>query len=99
MNCTLLAVAPLSNASSSVLLDSIVKGTALLMLAAVAAAILSRDSAATRHRIWLLAHSRNPGCAGVIDAIAAVASAAEVGRHSAGSGCCGNEPPIDPHAR
>ena len=55
MNCTLLAVASLSIASSSVLFDSIVKGTALLVLAAVAAAILSRDSAATRHRIWLLA--------------------------------------------
>ena len=55
MNCTLLAVAALSSASSSVLFDSIVKGTALLVLAAVAATILSRDSAATRHRIWLLA--------------------------------------------
>ncbi len=55
MNCTLLAAAALSDASSPVLLDSIVKGTALLVLAAVTAAILSRDSAATRHRIWLLA--------------------------------------------
>jgi hypothetical protein len=32
-----------------------VKGTALLVVAAVAAMILRRDSAATRHLVWLLA--------------------------------------------
>ena len=36
-------------------MDSAVKGTALLMLAAVAVVILKRDSAATRHLVWLLA--------------------------------------------
>ena len=36
-------------------MDSAVKGTALLVLAAVAAMILRRDSAATRHLVWLLA--------------------------------------------
>ena len=99
MNCTLLAVASLSIASSSVLFDSIVKGTALLVLAAVAAAILSRDSAATRHRVWLLAMAAALVVPVLSALLPAVASAAAVGRRSAGSGCCGNEPPIDPRAR
>ena len=43
------------SASSLLLVDSAVKGTALLALAAVAALILRRDSAATRHLVWLLA--------------------------------------------
>src|SRR5437763_8461247 len=40
---------------SLLLVDSAVKGTVLLVLAAVAAVILRRDSAATRHLVWLLA--------------------------------------------
>jgi hypothetical protein len=52
---SLLAVAALLGASSLVLVDTAVKGTALLMLASVAAMLLRRDSAATRHLVWLLA--------------------------------------------
>ncbi len=52
---SLLAVAALPGASSLVLVDTAVKGTALLMLASVAAMLLRRDSAATRHLVWLLA--------------------------------------------
>lgn len=37
------------------LIDSAVKGTALLALAAIAVLLLRRDSAATRHLVWLLA--------------------------------------------
>ena len=55
MNRTILTVAGLSSASSLLLVDSAVKGTALLVLAAIAAMILRRDSAATRHLVWLLA--------------------------------------------
>ncbi|MSR58100.1 MAG: M56 family metallopeptidase [Planctomycetaceae bacterium] len=55
MNRTILMVAGVFSASSLLLVDSAVKGTALLMLAAVAAMILRRDSAATRHLVWLLA--------------------------------------------
>src|SRR5688500_10861985 len=42
-------------ASSLLLVDWAVKGTALLLLAAVAVVMLRRDSAATRHLGWLLA--------------------------------------------
>src|SRR5262245_63723526 len=55
MNRTILTVAGAFGASSLLLVDSAVKGTALLVLAAVAATILRRDSAATRHLVWLLA--------------------------------------------
>jgi beta-lactamase regulating signal transducer with metallopeptidase domain len=55
MNRTILIVAGVFSASSLLLVDSAVKGAALLMLAAVAAIILRRDSAATRHLVWLLA--------------------------------------------
>lgn len=55
MNLTILTVAGVLSASSLLLVDSAIKGTALLMLAAVAAIILRRDSAATRHLVWLLA--------------------------------------------
>src|SRR5713101_4319402 len=55
MNRTILTVAGVFSASSLLLVDSAVKGTALLVLAAVAAMILRRDSAATRHLVWLLA--------------------------------------------
>src|SRR2546425_8423787 len=54
MNRTMLTVAGVFSASS-LLVDSAVKGTALLVLAAIAAVILRRDSAATRHLVWLLA--------------------------------------------
>src|SRR5258708_2110469 len=40
---------------SPLLVESAIKGTALLVLAAIAAMILRRDSAATRHLVWLLA--------------------------------------------
>ena len=52
---TILTVAGVFSASSLLLVDSAIKGTALLVLAAVVAIILRRDSAATRHLVWLLA--------------------------------------------
>src|SRR5438552_2623746 len=52
---TLFIIAGAFGASSLFLMDSAVKGTALLMLAVVAAIILRRDSAATRHLVWMLA--------------------------------------------
>ena len=55
MNRTIFMVAGVFGASSLLLVDSAVKGSVLLMLAAVAALILRRDSAATRHLVWLLA--------------------------------------------
>ncbi len=55
MNRTIVTVAAVFSASSLLLVDSAVKGTVLLALAAVAALILRRDSAATRHLVWLLA--------------------------------------------
>src|SRR5713101_2498448 len=55
MNRTIFTVAGVFSASSLLLVDSAVKGTALLVLAAIAALILRRDSAATRHLVWLLA--------------------------------------------
>ena len=55
MNRTILTVVGVLSASSLLLVDSAIKGTVLLMLAAVAALILRRDSAATRHLVWLLA--------------------------------------------
>src|SRR5215212_8362134 len=57
MNRAILIVTGALGASSLLLLDSAVKGTALLVLAAIAAVILRRDSAATRHLVWLLAIS------------------------------------------
>lgn len=55
MNRTLLAIAGMFSASSMLLLDSAVKGAAILAAAACAAVFLRRDSAATRHLVWLLA--------------------------------------------
>ena len=55
MNRTIFTVAGMLSASSFVLLDSAVKGSALLVLAALVALMLTRDSAATRHLVWLLA--------------------------------------------
>ena len=55
MNRTVFFVADVFSASSLLLVDSAVKGMALLALAAALAIILRRDSAATRHLVWLLA--------------------------------------------
>jgi beta-lactamase regulating signal transducer with metallopeptidase domain len=55
MNRTILVVAGAFSASSLLLVESAAKGTALLVLAAGAALFLRRDSAATRHLVWLLA--------------------------------------------
>jgi beta-lactamase regulating signal transducer with metallopeptidase domain/uncharacterized membrane protein len=55
MNRTLLIVAGMFGASGPVLMYSAVKGTALLVVATIAALTLRRDSAATRHLVWLLA--------------------------------------------
>src|SRR5262245_21996694 len=55
MNRMILTVAGAFSASSLLLVDSAVKGTAILVLAAIAATMLRRDSAATRHLVWLLA--------------------------------------------
>src|SRR5436189_56523 len=54
MNRTILMVSGMTSASSLLLVDSAVKGSALLALAAIAAIVLRRDSAATRHLVWLL---------------------------------------------
>src|SRR5688500_11814167 len=55
MSRAIMGVVGVFSASSLLLVDSAVKGTALLILAAVAPMILRRDSAATRHLVWLLA--------------------------------------------
>lgn len=55
MNRMILVVAGMFSASSLLLVDSAIKGTALLVLASITAMILRRDSAATRHLVWLLA--------------------------------------------
>src|SRR5437867_6985751 len=55
MNRTILTVVGVFSASSLQLVDSAIKGTVLLVLAAALALILRRDSAATRHLVWLLA--------------------------------------------
>src|SRR5689334_19488950 len=55
MNRTFLMIAGVFGMSSLLLLDSAVKGTALLLVATVVALTLRRDSAATRHLVWLLA--------------------------------------------
>ena len=55
MNRTFLPVAALFSAPSLLLVDSAVKGAVLLLLAALATLMLRRDSAATRHLVWLLA--------------------------------------------
>ncbi len=55
MHRTFLTVAGEFSTLSPLLAESAVKGTALLVLAAIAATILRRDSAATRHLVWLLA--------------------------------------------
>lgn len=56
MNRLLLTFGIAFSASSLLLLmDSAIKGTVLLALAAVAALLLRRDSAATRHLVWMMA--------------------------------------------
>ena len=55
MNRTIVMIAGVFGTSSLLLVDSAVKGTALLLVAAVVALMLRRDSAATRHLVWLLA--------------------------------------------
>lgn len=52
---TLLPVAVVLSASSLLLVDSAIKGALILVLAAFAAMLLRRDSAATRHLVWLVA--------------------------------------------
>jgi beta-lactamase regulating signal transducer with metallopeptidase domain len=51
----LLTFTGLFSGSSPVILDTAIKATVILVLAAAAAMILRRDSAATRHLAWLLA--------------------------------------------
>jgi beta-lactamase regulating signal transducer with metallopeptidase domain len=55
MNRTILTFGGVLSASSLLLMDSAIKGTVLLALAAVAALLLRRDSAATRHLVWMMA--------------------------------------------
>src|SRR5882672_4241369 len=55
MHPTIITLAGAFSGSVLLLVDSAVKGTALVALAAVAAMMLRRDSAATRHHVWLLA--------------------------------------------
>ena len=69
MNRTILTVTGVLSASSLLLVDSAVKGTALLALAAVAALMLRRDSAATRHLVWLLAMARTSSLEGRLVAV------------------------------
>jgi beta-lactamase regulating signal transducer with metallopeptidase domain len=55
MSRTLFIVASIFSVTSLVLVDSAIKGTALLLVAAMATTMLRRDSAAIRHLAWLLA--------------------------------------------
>ena len=55
MNRSILFVTAVLSASSLLLVDSAVKGTVLVVLTAGVAMLLKRDSAATRHLVWLLA--------------------------------------------
>ena len=55
MNRALLTIAGILSASSLMLVDSAIKSTALLLLAAITVAALRRDSAATRNFVWVLA--------------------------------------------
>ena len=55
MNRTIFTVAGVFGASSLLLLDSAVKGTAIAAVGGCRGAMLRRDSAATRHLVWLLA--------------------------------------------
>ena len=55
MNRLFLSLAVAFSASSLLLVDSAVKGAVLLVFAALLALVLRRDSAATRHLVWLVA--------------------------------------------
>lgn len=55
MNRTFLSLAAVFSTSSLLLVDSAVKGAAILMLATVVTMLLRRDSSATRHLVWLVA--------------------------------------------
>ncbi|MHB9081088.1 MAG: M56 family metallopeptidase [Pirellulaceae bacterium] len=55
MNRTLLPVAVVFGTSSLLLVDSAIKGGVILTLAAFVGILLRRDSAATRHLVWLVA--------------------------------------------
>ena len=84
MNRMILAAAWVSG-DSSLLVDSAVKGTAILVLAAIAAVILSRlggDSTPCVAAGLRIA----PGCAGFVGNPAPLASAARVGGYFAATG-------------
>ncbi len=55
MNRTFPAIVALFGTSSLLLVDSAIKGFLILLTATVAAVLLRRDSAATRHLVWLVA--------------------------------------------
>ena len=55
MQRTILTMAGVFSASGLLMVDSTIKGSVLLLLAAIAAVLLRRDSAATRHLVWMLA--------------------------------------------
>ena len=55
MNRALLVLVSMSGVSGLLLIDSAIKGTALLLFAGVVVFFLRRDSAATRHLVWLVA--------------------------------------------
>lgn len=55
MNRMILTFGGVLSASSLLLMDSAIKGSVLLALAAVVALLLRRDSAATRHLVWMMA--------------------------------------------
>lgn len=57
MSRTLLAMADVFHTFSLLLIDSTAKGSVLMMLAALVVLLFKRDSAATRHFVWLLALS------------------------------------------
>jgi beta-lactamase regulating signal transducer with metallopeptidase domain len=55
MNRNLLAISAALGTSSLMLVDSTIKGGLILLLATIVALMLRRDSAATRHLVWLVA--------------------------------------------
>src|SRR5262245_103942 len=54
MKGTIFLSIDVAGAPGLLLVDSAVKGAALLMIAVAMVALLRRDSAATRHLVWLL---------------------------------------------
>ena len=55
MNRTFFPIAVVFSGSTLLLIDSTIKGALLLAVAGLVALILRRDSAATRHLVWLVA--------------------------------------------